>query len=195
MSYAPVSEYRQALDKVRTDDDAGIFRDLGGASDTIEQICNRTFGPRYAAAADTSTAPRTATDQAVYGRGTRYLRLRLPMHGTLALTDADGDVVDADTYREVNTDDGLSVFMFKRTDGGVWAEDAAYSVNGMLGTAETPPAIVRATIELAAIDRLESPRAFNIFTEFGSEERRVTTMANKWALLGKGLNQYALIRA
>ena len=195
MSYATVPAYRTALEKVREDDDDGIFRDLSGASDIIEIICNRTFGDRYATAAATSPTARTASDQTVFGRGTSYLRLQRPMHGALVVSDADGDTIDAGTYHEIATEDGLSILLFKLLDGAIWRDGAAYSVNGVLGTAETPPAIVRATIELAAIDRLESPRAFNIFTEFGSEERRVTTMANKWALLGKGLQQYALARA
>ena len=49
-------------------------------------------------------------------------------------------------------------------------------------------------MEITALERLETPRAFNVFTEFGRDEKAVSTDAGKFASYSRGLRQYALRR-
>ena len=196
MSYVTVAAYRENVASVRTDNDAAIWRDVSAASDLVERLCNRVFGGRYADVGATTVTPREVGDQLAYGRGTAWLRLKSPVYGVVVVREdsATGDVVDAAGYRLLSPHDGLSYHLLKRTDGRVWRAGEAYNVNAIEGTAETPALVEQAVLELAAIERLESPRSFNVFTEYGTDEKRTSTEANRYASFKLGMREYAVYR-
>ena len=195
MSYATVAEYRAQVDKRRTDDTAELFRDLSGSSDLIEQSLHTTFGRRYDVDG-VQEAAKTSEDQFAYGNGTIWLRIEEPVFGEVVVREdgSTGTIVVSGNYRLIDTNSKLSFYMLKRTDGQVWESDKAYNINAKLGTLTTPPLIVQAVIEITALQRLETPRAFNIYTEYGTDEKRLSVDSDRFASYKRGLAQYAVYR-
>ena len=145
---------------------------LDEASDYLDLMLNRTFGPRYitirASNAPLVTVNRSASNQLYYGDGTPYLRVE-PCFGPIAvkLGSSAGADIAVTSWRPMHSRDAQSAIVLVRLDG-IWAENAAYNVNAELGMAATPVTIQRAVLELAQIRRLQSRRAQGAAT-FGED--------------------------
>lgn len=160
--------------------DARIGADLEAASDDVDNICNRTFGPRV----DTdSGAPQSATveDFVVYGDGTSYLFVEGTCYVTTAAFsvkqgDADGTLVAAACYQPLLTRDHLGpdgvvmahdathtprgvIYGLRLIDGRVWADGYPYTIHARRGCPGTPEPVKQAALEICAVRRGEGGRS------------------------------------
>lgn len=176
MSYADAAGYRKSGDKRRNegkDDDASINADLAAWSDVVDDFVRR--GP----AAFSPAAERTRT---FYGRGGRFLYIDGALYDpsgnparTITVTDEDGQAIEDFTVRWDDARKQVlrlafpqarerSIYPYGRRD--VWEEGKAYTVQAHYGWPDPapPPGIVAAVIELTAIYRIQSERAYGEVT-------------------------------
>ena len=167
-AYATATEYRFRTVKTDTAADAAIDRDLKAVSRFIDRRCGRTFNRT------------TALETRIYvpKRTSRQLWVDDIADSMDVTITVGGSVVSADRYRmkPLNAHTGsepepwtsfewkLTTSRSRRLYGSryledVWYRDEEIEVEAIWGYPAVPEGIVSATIELAGIWRLETPRA------------------------------------
>ena len=173
-AYATAAQYRAAITKSDTTDDIEIDLDLLAVSRYLERRLGRFFN------VDASDVTR------IYDVGSRGARPPgghkslwiddLSAAPTSVIIDKDNDGLFSDETALASTDyelyplnapDGPEARPYTRLDitawgdEGTWPHTSRVQIIGKWGWLAVPAAITRATIHLAGILRLESPRATN----------------------------------
>ena len=162
-AYATVADYKLERGITSGDDDVGIADALDAASRAVDRFCQRRF---------TLGGIETRT----FG-GDRYTLLLWRVGDLWDAQSVEADGIDllrtAWHVEPIQTDPPMEparVMVLERS---------AYTVKitGQWGWGVVPSAIKRATMEIAALDRLETPRATREVNEFG-QVRATTRDAN-----------------
>ena len=146
-------------------DDVTLAVVLDEASAYVDLGTNRlAFGPKLvtvgaqgASAVDPDEARSEREPREFYGEGTRWMRVSPcyadgeaePIEVYDGEPEAD-NLLASSAYRLVYTKDRLSVYMLERLDGRCWLDGCVYAVRAFYGCKETPPAVKRTVLELAA---------------------------------------------
>lgn len=159
--YATAAQYRARVALHDGGDDDEILDDLTAISRYIEFKTGRVFNKDVA-----------AVNHHVYGNDLGYLDIGdwVSITSVTEDSDDDGDFADetalASTEYELYplnaTNDGnpyTRLYIPSWSDQGTWLSTHKYRIVGVRGWPVVPAAIRRATVELTAILRLETPRA------------------------------------
>ena len=208
-AYATTSELREyadiPTDTARSDyiADTVLARALDQSSYHIDYDTNRRYGKKYNTTSDpkvvaTGEARAAREEKVYYGTGTSYLRFYAcyELSTTSPIVIFRGDRADNNVvtgYELIATNDGLSFYMARMLNGGVWDKDQKYTVYSVFGTKDTPEAIVNATLELAAIRLARGGRSNTPFEVGGGIiEGKPTPTAD---VVNKFLAEYRLKRS
>jgi hypothetical protein len=170
-AYETAANYRAAIDKVDTGEDAEVLTDLTAVSRYMERRLGRFF-----------TKDASAVDRYYIGTGYRELYVDDLVSVTSIKIDTDRDGSFADETALATTDYELlprnaaagsepapysCIYIPDWSTKGVWTSGAKVNVNGVFGWPAVPEAIKRGCIHLTAILRLETPRASATVSEIG----------------------------
>lgn len=169
-SYATAAEYRPAVNKDDTGEDAEVLVDLTAVSRYIEKKLDRFFNK------DVSDVARN-----YYGNGTRYLHTDdISASPTSVVVDENRDGTVEETYAStvwqlypLNAAKGpepspfQAIYLPSWSTKSVWPSGTLVTVTAKFGWPAVPEPIKRACIHLTAILRLETPRASRSVAETG----------------------------
>lgn len=189
-AYATVAEYVASTGKLTGDDDVSVLRALNSASRLIDRVTGRVFN-KDAAAVDriyipSATRTELHVDDLVSVTG---ITVDDGMNGQYTAT------LSASDYElwPLNAADGPEAWPYTGIlatpwgTRGSWAKGVRVKVNGIFGWPSVPAGIVAATIELAAILRMESPRATNTINELNQV---IGTSRMAQSIVGELVNTY-----
>ena len=203
-AYATTLDYRTYANVTKTAGqhaDEVIARSLEEASDWIDRYCGRTFGQRVTtirAAGDPEVLQaRVRSDELYYGNDSRVLQIK-PFHGPSSVwvgLRPDDNELETDHWKPVATPDDLSYYLLERLDGRRWSSRQQYVVYAELGSAETPIGIKESVMEMAAIRRIETRRAWSapaLPSTDGTPMRELSSAAQ--GIIKMYVGEYRLVR-
>lgn len=169
-SYATAAEYRPAVNKDDTGEDAEVLVDLTAVSRYIEKKLDRFFNK------DVSDVARN-----YYGNGTRYLHTDdISASPTSVVVDENRDGTVEETYAStvwqlypLNAAKGpepspfQAIYLPSWSTKSVWPSGTLVTVTAKFGWPSVPEAVKRACIHLTAILRLETPRSSRAVDDTG----------------------------
>lgn len=187
-AYATAAEYRAAIDKVDTSEDAEVLTDLTTVSRYIEHRLGRFF-TKDASDVVRVYKPTHPTILAVDGIVTlTTLKVDADLDGVYetTLTTADYELTPR------NAADGPEPGPYTHIEriSGAWSQTSRVEVTGVFGWPAVPGPIKTACIQLTAILRLETPRAQAQVTDLGQV---VSINANARNLIENLMTDYGLV--
>lgn len=193
-AYATAAQYRSAVGKTDTAQDADILRDLLAISRYLDYRLGRSFGRDAAATArvylprvsgstltvDDLAEPPTAVAVDEAGQGT-YAR---------ALAASDYELLPLNAQFEPEPRPWYALRLVPWGSFGSFTAGQRVRVTAVFGWPAVPPAVERATIQLTAILRLETPRATRRIPELGDA---VETSVDAQRILRQLTDRYRVV--
>lgn len=175
-AYATAAEYRARIVKIDNADDSTILEDLKAGSRLVDHHTGQPFGFNKDASPTTrvvypTVAGRSLIVPPIASSAGIVIKVDTNLTGSFsgytAIPDADYQLRPLDAALVSRPYTELYIPSWASSATYLWAKDVPVQITATFGWPSVPEAIKRATIELTAIVRLESPRGTNRIDDFG----------------------------